>query len=92
VTCCRVVGHVWAAHQFDIWQPKIGSAGLNDIASSMSDTASADHKQPLLHLYIDETGPRHPDRAAVPTKHGNDWFAIGGVLIRAEDEQKAKGS
>jgi hypothetical protein len=57
----------------------------------MSDIApAADPKQPLLHLYMDETGPRHPDRAAVPTKHGNDWFAIGGVLIRAEDEQKAR--
>ena len=58
----------------------------------MSDVASdlPDPKQPLLHLYIDETGPRHPDRAAVPTKHGNDWFAVGGVLIRAEDEDGAK--
>jgi Protein of unknown function (DUF3800) len=56
----------------------------------MSDIPAADLKQPLLHLYIDETGPRHPDRAAVPTKHGNDWFAIGGLLIRAEDEERAK--
>jgi hypothetical protein len=53
---------------------------------------AADSKQPLLHLYVDETGPRHPDRAAVPTKHGNDWFAMGGVLIRAEDEAAAKTS
>jgi hypothetical protein len=58
----------------------------------MSETAPtpAEVKQPLLHLYIDETGPRHPDRAAVPTKHGFDWFAMGGILIRAEDEDKAK--
>lgn len=47
-------------------------------------------KQPLLHLYLDETGPRHPDRAAVQTKHGNDWFAIGGILVRAEDEDAVK--
>ena len=50
----------------------------------------AESKQPLLHLYIDETGSRHPDRLAVPTKHGFDWFAIGGVLIRAEDEDRTK--
>jgi|SRR5882724_8855093 len=58
---------------------------MSDVAFDLPDA-----KQPLLHLYIDETGPRHPDRAAVPTKHGNDWFAIGGVLIRAEDEDGAK--
>jgi hypothetical protein len=44
----------------------------------------------LLHLYLDETGPRHPDRAAVQTKHGNDWFAIGGILVRAEEEDAVK--
>lgn len=47
-------------------------------------------KQPLLHLYLDETGPRHPNRAAVPAKHGNDWFAMGGLLVRAEDEATVK--
>jgi hypothetical protein len=58
---------------------------MSDIAPSQ-----AESKQPLLHLYIDETGSRHPDRAAVPTKHGFDWFAIGGVLIPAEDEDRTK--
>jgi hypothetical protein len=45
---------------------------------------------PLLHLYLDETGPRHPDRKQDPAAHGFDWFALGGILINAEDEQGAK--
>jgi len=45
---------------------------------------------PLLHLYIDETGSRHPDKAQAISKHGFDWFALGGVLIREEDESEAK--
>jgi hypothetical protein len=45
---------------------------------------------PLLHLYIDETGSRHPDKQGVAAKHGFDWFALGGLLIREEDEADAK--
>jgi Protein of unknown function (DUF3800) len=58
----------------------------------MSDAPSqaVGSKRPLLHLYIDETGPRHPDRSAALSNHGFDWFAIGGILIRAEDEDRAK--
>jgi hypothetical protein len=47
-------------------------------------------RQPLLHLYIDETGSRHLDRASVTPKHGNDWFAMGGVLINEEDVETAR--
>jgi Protein of unknown function (DUF3800) len=45
---------------------------------------------PLLHLYIDETGSRHPDKQGATAKHGFDWFALGGLLIREEDEAGAK--
>jgi hypothetical protein len=45
---------------------------------------------PVMHLYLDETGARHPDRAAVVPKHGCDWFAIGGMLINEEDIDHAK--
>lgn len=42
--------------------------------------------KPLLHLYIDETGSRRPDRKPneQPPKH--DFFAMGGLLINEEDE------
>lgn len=54
----------------------------------MPNTASP--KAPLFHLYLDETGPRHPDRQSTAAKHGLDWFALGGFLIRQEDEDAAK--
>jgi hypothetical protein len=47
---------------------------------------------PLLHLYLDETGPRHPNRQSTDAKHGLDWFAFGGFLIRQEDEVAAKAN
>lgn len=47
-------------------------------------------RQPILNLYIDETGSRHPDRAKARAKHGFDWFALGGILINEEDEAGAK--
>ena len=47
-------------------------------------------ESPLLHLYLDETGARHPDRPSATAKHGFDWFAISGVLINCEDEDSAK--
>jgi hypothetical protein len=42
-------------------------------------------KDPLLHLYVDESGSRHPDKPGTQAKHGNDWFAVGGILIKDED-------
>ena len=40
-------------------------------------------------LYIDDSGTRHPDKKVgrVP-KHGHDWFALGGVLLRESEEEK----
>jgi hypothetical protein len=47
-------------------------------------------RSPLFHLYIDETGSRHPDKEASTAKHGFDWFGLGGLLITQEDEATAK--
>jgi hypothetical protein len=58
----------------------------------MPDTALSESPAPLLHLYLDETGPRHPDKPSTGAKHGLDWFAFGGFLIRQEDEANAKTS
>jgi hypothetical protein len=45
----------------------------------------------ILNFYMDDSGSRHPDhdpgkRAA----HGYDWFALGGVLVKDEDENEAR--
>jgi Protein of unknown function (DUF3800) len=45
----------------------------------------------VVNFYIDDSGTRHPDhepgkRAA----HGYDWFSLGGILIRDEDEDRAR--
>jgi hypothetical protein len=56
----------------------------------MSGAKDVSERKPLLHLYIDETGSRHPDKATAAAKHGFDWFGLGGLLIREEDETTAK--
>jgi hypothetical protein len=45
----------------------------------------------VMHLYLDESGTRHPDHS--PGKraaHDRDWFALGGVLLKQEDEYTAR--
>lgn len=43
--------------------------------------------KPLLHLYIDESGSRRPDRKPneQPPKH--DFFAMGGLVVNEENEE-----
>jgi Protein of unknown function (DUF3800) len=43
-----------------------------------------------LNLYFDDTGSRHPDKKSDPSRQGRDWFALGGILIKQEDEETAK--
>lgn len=46
---------------------------------------------PLFNLYMDDSGTRHPDKKGIATeKHNRDWFSLGGILIRDEDELKAR--
>lgn len=48
-------------------------------------------KQPTLNLYLDDSGPRHPDnKPGKKAAHGYDWFALGGILVRDEDEDAAR--
>jgi hypothetical protein len=45
----------------------------------------------VMHLYLDDSGTRnlnHAPRAVAA--HGYDWFALGGVLIKQEDEHEAR--
>ncbi|HHY50480.1 MAG TPA: DUF3800 domain-containing protein [Alphaproteobacteria bacterium] len=44
-----------------------------------------------LNFYMDDSGPRHPDRKPDrKAAHGRDWFAFGGILINDEDEPRAR--
>lgn len=43
----------------------------------------------LAHLYLDDSGTRHPDREPGARASDRDWFALGGVLINQEDEAAA---
>jgi hypothetical protein len=45
----------------------------------------------VINFYLDDSGARHPDhdpgkRAA----HGYDWFALGGIMVKQEDEDAAR--
>jgi Protein of unknown function (DUF3800) len=45
----------------------------------------------LIHLYLDDSGTRHPDhKPGRLAKHGHDYFALSGVLIRDSDEEAAR--
>lgn len=47
----------------------------------------------VMHLYVDDSGTRHPDRKpGKKAAHGYDWFSLGGVLIRMEDEALARAA
>jgi hypothetical protein len=41
------------------------------------------------NFYIDDSGTRHPDRE-LRTSGQPDWFALGGVLVSAEDEDHCR--
>lgn len=45
----------------------------------------------VINLYLDDSGTRYPDHkpGRLP-KHGHDYFALGGVLIRDSDEETAR--
>src|SRR4051812_46653521 len=45
----------------------------------------------VLNFYLDDSGTRHPshDPGKRP-EHGYDWFALGGVMVRDEDEMEAR--
>lgn len=45
-----------------------------------------------VHLYIDESGSRRPDRKAHEQMPKHDYFAMGGLLINEEDEEGAKAA
>ena len=42
-------------------------------------------------LYLDETGNRHPDKRPDAGREGRDWFAFGGIMVRGEDNDEARG-
>ena len=45
----------------------------------------------LMHFYMDDSGTRHPDHnPGRRPAHGHDWFGLGGVLIRQNDEDEAR--
>lgn len=44
-----------------------------------------------VNFYIDDSGTRHPDhKPGRKPKHGYDYFSLGGVLIKSEDEKEAR--
>lgn len=46
-------------------------------------------KKQTVHLYLDDSGTRNPDKITSPPGT-RDWFAVGGVMINEEDEQTSR--
>lgn len=46
---------------------------------------------PTYHLYIDDSGSRDLDRN-LDAQNGSKWFALGGILIREDDEADARAA
>ena len=45
----------------------------------------------VLQFYLDDSGTRRPDRKpGNRPKHGCDYFALGGILIKESDEPEAR--
>jgi hypothetical protein len=44
---------------------------------------------PEYHFYMDDSGPRDPDRKRSKDAASPDWFALGGLLINSADEETA---
>jgi hypothetical protein len=45
----------------------------------------------VMNFYMDDSGTRHPDRdPGKRAAHGYDWFALGGIIVKKEDENKAR--
>lgn len=42
---------------------------------------------PVMQLYLDDSGTRHPDHKGSIAAHGRDWFGIGGVMVKESEEQ-----
>lgn len=47
-------------------------------------------KPPVYHLFLDETGSRHLDKLAKTANTHPTWFALGGILVKDEDQTKCK--
>lgn len=44
-----------------------------------------------LNFYLDDSGTRHPTRdPGKKADHGYDWFALGGILVRSDEEDAAR--
>jgi hypothetical protein len=45
----------------------------------------------VMNFYLDDSGTRHPDhKPGKKAAHGYDWFAMGGIIIKDEDETVAR--
>jgi hypothetical protein len=45
----------------------------------------------VMHLYVDDSGTRNLNHSPVQLPaHGHDWFALGGILIKQENEFEAR--
>jgi len=45
----------------------------------------------VINFYLDDSGTRQPDNnPGVAPAHGNDWFALGGVLVNEEDDDEVR--
>jgi len=42
------------------------------------------------NFYIDDSGTRDPDRKPHASSFGGDWFALGGVIVASDDEERAR--
>lgn len=45
----------------------------------------------VINFYLDNSGTRYPNKKrGKEAKHGYDWFALGGILVHAEEEASAR--
>ncbi|MDR6624371.1 DUF3800 domain-containing protein [Caulobacter segnis] len=56
----------------------------------MSAEAESPPLPPVYHLYLDDSGSRHLDKLAKTANQHPTWFALGGFVVRADDEDTCR--
>src|SRR4051794_11228592 len=51
----------------------------------------ADYMVKVMHFYLDDSGTRNANHSpGTRPAHGHDWFALGGVILKQEEEDVAR--
>lgn len=69
-------------------EPDLGARRVR--VGSRADSCHLGTDEPTIHPVLGRDGNRHPDKKPDRSRKGRDWFALGGILVRGEDNAAAR--